>query len=150
MKKTIMFRMTPERAAELGQPVTKGYGYALRPVEIDTDTLTPAAAFIAEHITATYIVDEDRDKIGIRAVAGFTMRERDIASRVSREMIDAMSEAYGPIYNDDPMRIDEITFPVYGRNHKSPEEVIEITAKQLYKNGAVKLVASNGEEFCYA
>ena len=148
MKKEIRFRMTRERAAENGFTVRPRYEFGLVPCEIDTDSMTPAAAWIAEHITATYVVDEWRDKIGISAFAGFSMAERDRKSgRMSEEDIMRYAEAYGDMYTKDPIREDEITFPIYGRTYKRPEDVIERVAEELKRNGCVILKAANGDIF---
>ena len=146
MKKTINVRMTNARAAEMGLPTNPGFSTALRPVEMDTDALTPAAAWIVDHITATYIVDEARDVIGIRAVSGQTMMERDIAAGRDPESVRAFSESYGDVYTTKRMKT-EITFPVYGTKFTRPEEVIETTVRELIANGAALLESENGDTF---
>lgn len=145
MKKTINMRTTSERAKEYGCNPRREL--ALIPVDVDTDMMTPAAAWIAEHITATYVMDEWRDKIGISAIAGFTMQERDQRKGMSPDNIKAYANAYGEKYTSEPMNIDEITFPIYGRSFSRPEDVIEHAARELKQNGAVRLVSANGDEF---
>lgn len=145
MKKTINMRTTSERAKEYGfNPLRE---LALVPVDVDTDLMSPAAAWIAEHITATYVMDELRDKIGISAIAGFSMMERDKRKGMSPENVKAYAAAYGDKYTSEPMKIDEISFPIYGRSFSRPEDAIEHAARELKQNGAVRLVAANGDEF---
>lgn len=146
MKKTIRIRMTNERCMEITGMRGKG-DLALPEVEIDMGMLSPPARFIAEHITATYVIDELRDVIGISAISGFTMLERDRKAGKSEDYIKKFSRCYGPIYTDEPIRIDEITFPIYGKSFNRPEDVIEDSARQLINAGAVKLVAKNGDVF---
>lgn len=148
MKKTIMFRMTNDMAAKIGHPANPGFGLALRPMEIETENMTPAAAWIAEHITATYVVDEWRDKIGITAVAGSSMKDRDEARGVNADEIAKLSSAWGDAYTA-PIKLPEITFPIYGKSHKRPEDVIEQTAKELQMHGCASLIASNGDSYTF-
>lgn len=145
MKKTINMRTTSERAKEYGFNPRRDL--ALIPVGVDTDLMTPAAAWIAVHITATYIMDELRDKIGISAIAGFSMQERDQRKGMNPDNIKAYANAYGVKYTTELMKIDEISFPVYGRSFSRPEDVIESVVNELRKSGAVRLVAANGDEF---
>ena len=144
MTKIINVRMTPSRAAEMGQPLHPGFDLALRPVEIDTDTMTAAAAWIVEHITATYVVDEARDTIDINAVSALSMQERDIAAGMDIAAVNAYANAYGDVYTTDRIKT-KITFPIYGKRFSRPEEVIESTVRELITNGAVRLEAANGD-----
>ena len=146
MKKTINIRMTNARAAELGQPTNPGFQTALRPMELDTDSMSPAAAWIVDHITSTYIVDEARDVIGIRAVSGQTMMERDIAAGRSPETVRAFAEGYGDVYTTQHMKT-EIAFPIYGKRFARPEEVIEYVVRELIAAGAATLESDNGDTF---
>lgn len=146
MKKTVNVRMTGTRAAEMGLPLHPGFDLALRPVEMDTDSMTPAAAWIVNHITATYVVDEVRDVIGIKAVSGLTMKERDASAGRDPSAVRAYSDAYGEVYTTNPMKID-VTFPVYGNRFRRPEDVIESTVRELIANGAVSLESENGDTF---
>lgn len=146
MKKTIRIRMTNERCEEITGERGR-YDLALPEVEIDLDALTPAARWIAEHITSTYVIDEYRDVIGIKAIAGFTMAERDRRAGKSEEYVKRFSETYGNVYAVDPMTITEISFPIYGKRMKRPEDVIEFAVNELRANGAVKLVHRNGNEY---
>ena len=146
MKKTINIRMTNARAAELGLPTNPGFQTALRPMELDTDTMTPAAAWIVDHITSTYVVDEVRDKIGIRAVSALTMMQRDIAAGRSPETVRAFAEGYGDVYTTQKMKT-EITFPIYGKSFRRPEEVIESVVRDWIAAGAASLEAANGDTF---
>ena len=145
--KTIWFRMTAKRARELGQPTMASLG--LRPVEIDLDALSPLARWIADHITATYVVDEYRDKIDITAIAGFSMAERDRRNGKSPEYVAAFSNAYGDDYAIKPVT-EDVTFPIFGNTYNRPEAVIEQVAGELIRAGAVTLRASNGEEYAIA
>lgn len=147
MKKQIRIRMTRERANEMGVEIRPGYVMGLVPVEMDLDAMTPAAAWIAQHITSTYVIDELRDQNGIAAIAGFSMMERDKAAGKSEECISAKAKGYLEYYTTKPMRIDEITFPIYGRAQKRPEDVIETTVDELRRAGAVRLEARNGDTF---
>ena len=148
MKKTINMRAANERAKEYGFNPRREL--ALVPVDVDTNLMPPAAAWIAEHITATYVMDELRDKIGISAIAGFSMQERDQRKGMSPENVKAYAAAYGDKYTSEPMKIDEISFPIYGRSFSRPEDVIESVVNELRKSGAVRLVAANGGEFVLA
>ena len=54
-------------------------------------------------------------------------------------------------YAKDPMRIIEISFPIFGSamsGTRTPEDVIEIAYQQLVDGGTVRFKARNGEEFC--
>lgn len=147
MKKTINIRMTHRVAETLGFETISGCPVFLLPVEIDLDAMTPAGRWIAEHITSTYVVDEYRDKIGISATAGFSMAERDRRAGRSDEYVNSYARCYGDKYTTDPMKIDEITFPLLSNPTARPESVIETAAAELKRNGAVKLTARNGDEF---
>lgn len=144
MKREINVRMTAERAAALEAPIRAGYTWAMRPMQLDTEAMTPAAAWIAQHIDATYINDELLHHIGIRAVSGQSMAERDRQAGRSEDYIARMTEGYGETYAAEPMTV-MITFPVYGRRHQRPEDVIEETVAELRKAGAAKLIADNGD-----
>ena len=144
MKKTIRIRMTNQRASEYG--FNSGYELVLAPIELDLDVMSPGARWIAEHITATYIIDELEDVIDIIAVASFSMAERDRRQGKSKEYIDGKIKMFGDFYTD-PIKSQQITFPIFGKRIKTPEEVIEITYRELVEGGAAKLVARNGDEF---
>ena len=148
MKKSINIRMTYRAAHAHGIALGKnGTNTLLAAVEIDLDTMTPAGRWIAEHITSTYVVDEYRDKIGISATAGFSMMERDRRAWKSDEYVNRYARCFGDYYTTKPMKIDEITFPIYSNPDAIPESVIEATARELKQNGAVKLTARNGDEY---
>ena len=143
MKKIIYMTMTNERARQFGYTPRGDLAHA--PVDIDLDALSPLARWIAEHITATRVYDEVRDVIPVYAVAGFSMAERDRRAGRSDKYIASMTRCYERLYTD-PMRTD-ISFPIYGRGQKRPEDVIEVTARELTQNGAVCLVDRlTGEE----
>ena len=135
MKKEIMMRMTAARAMELGfQPTTQ---LVMAPVEIDLDKLSPAARWLAEQITATYVTDEVRDRIPVVAVAGFSMKERDMKAGMPTEKVERFEKMYGDDYTS-PMETP-VTFPIYG--HKTtlcPEDVLEGAVFTLQQDGAVK------------
>ena len=137
MKKTIYMTMTSERARERG--FDPHLSLAHIPVEIELDALTPVARWIAEHITATRVLDEARDIIHVYAIAGFSMAERDRRAGRTEEYVNRMTERYGDYYTQ-AMRTDGISFPIYGRSHHRPEDVIEQTARELAQSGAVRLV----------
>lgn len=155
MEKTILMRMTAKRAEETGAPMRTGFGTAMRPVTLNLEEMTPAAAWIAQHITATYVIDELRDRIGIAAIAGFSMMQRDMNdwryqhSDDFRAMVESRKNAYGADYTDAPMRIDEITFPVYGSQFSRPEDVIECVARELESAGAIRLESKNGDNYVF-
>lgn len=144
MKKTIRMQMTNQRASEYG--FNSGYELVLAPIELDLDVMSPGARWIAEHITATYIMDEVRDIIGIKAVASFSMAERDRRKGKSKEYVDKRIQKIGEFYTD-PIELSQIKFPIFGQRIKTPEEVIEVTYQELIEGGAAKLVARNGDEF---
>lgn len=143
MKKSIRMRMTSDVARKLGyQPL---HGLFLGPVEIDLDTMTPLARWIAEHITATYIVDEVEDRIPIIARAGFSRADLDRQNGVPEERIAHLHHCYGEIYAS-PIEITP-TFPILSVRER-PESVIEKTARELVENGAVRLYdRDSGDEF---
>lgn len=145
MKKTIRIKMTNDRCEQLTGRRGRA-DLALPEVEIDLDTLTPAARWIAEHITSTSIMDEARDRIDITGVAGFSMAERDRAAGKAEEDIKRLSEAFGEYYSSAPMKTS-VSFPVYGKAFQRPEDVIEATAEELRQNGVVQLIAGNGDRF---
>lgn len=155
MEKTIFMRMTAKRAEETGAPMRPGYGTAMRPVTLNLETMTPPAAWIAQHITATYVVDELRDRIGIAAVAGFSMMQRDMNdwryehSADFRAMVESRKNAYGADYTDAPMRIDEITFPIYDSQFSRPEDVIERAARELESVGSIRLESRDGDAYVF-
>ena len=135
MKKEIIMRMTASRAKELGFHSTTEL--VMAPVEIDLDKLSPAARWLAEQITATYVTDELRDRIPVVAVAGFSMKERDIKAGMPIEKVERFEKMYGEAYTS-PMET-WVTFPIYG--HKTtlfPEDVLEGAVFTLQQNGAVK------------
>lgn len=145
MTKEIGMRMTNERAKELGFSSTKSLVFA--PVKIDLDSLSPAARWIAEHINATYVIDEARDHCSIVAESTVSMGERDRASGKSDEYVGSLARAYGDAYTTDPMTTP-VTFPIFGRGFRSPELVIEETVRQLRNAGAGRIfVPASGEEF---
>ena len=144
MKKTIYMTMTNERARQLGYTPRGDLAHA--PIEIDLDALSPLARWIAEHITATRVYDEVRDVIPVYAVSGFSMAERDRRAGKTEAYIENMTKVYQEYYTR-PMRTDGISFPIYGRREKRPEDVIEETARELAFCGAVRLVdRMTGEE----
>lgn len=141
MKKQIRIAVSHSKAKSLGIPHTSPKG-VVSPFDIDLDDLTPAARFVAEHITATYIKDEYTDKIPVTAVAGFTMAERDKANGKSEEDIASLSRAYGTYYDTDRMTM-RITFPFYGNHIKRPEDVIEEAVRQCISAGTVEFKSGN-------
>ena len=144
MKKSIRMRMTPDMARKLGYQPLHG-GLCIAPVEIDLDAMTPLARWIAEHITATYILDEAEDRIPIIAQAGFSRADLDRQNGVSEERIDHLHHCYGDIYTS-PIEITP-TFPLLSARER-PEDVIEKTARQLAANGAARLYDRDaGDEF---
>ena len=79
------------------------------------------------------------------------MAERDRKAGKSEDYITKVSLAYGDRYAKDPMRIINISFPVFGSamsGTRTPEDVIEIAYQQLIDAGTVRFKAMNGEEFC--
>lgn len=148
MKKSIRMRMTAEKAKEYGYKPVHDLGVGA--VEVDLDKLSEGARWIAEHISATYVIDEVSDRIDIKAVSDITMEERDRKKGVSEEKIAAFKRMYGSLYSEDKLAIDEISFPILSAskyNINTPEGVIEKTYKELCDCGAKKLVAKSGEEF---
>lgn len=148
-KRRIRIRMTKKRASEFGFVTARSL--AIVPVDIDLSLLSPGARWIAEHITATYVDDEYFDKIDISAFASFSMAERDRKAGKSEDYITKMSLAYGDRYAKDPMRIINISFPIFGSamsGTRTPEDVIEIAYQELVDGGTVRFKARNGDEFC--
>ena len=141
--KTINFRTTNDYAREHGfQPKRD---LALIPLAVNLDSLSPAARWIAEHITSTYVMDEARDRIDIIAESVFSMKERDIAKGVSAEKISRTEKAYGAVYAEEKMTLRP-TFPIVGNRFKTPEAVLEETAAQLAANGAARIYSSNNKK----
>ena len=144
MKKSIRMRMTPDAAKKHGFQPQHG-GLFIGHVEIDLDTMTPLARWIAEHITATYIVDEVEDQIPIIAQAGFSRADLDRRNGVAEERIEHLHHCYGEIYAS-PIEITP-TFPILSARER-PESVIEQTARELAANGAARLYdRDSGDEF---
>lgn len=141
MKKQIRIAVSHAKAKALGIQHTSPKG-VVAPFEIDLDELTPAARFVTEHITATYIKDEYTDKIPVIAVAGFTMAERDRANGKSEKDIVSFSRAYGSYYDADRMTM-RISFPFYGNHMKRPEDVIEEAVRQCISAGTVEFKSGN-------
>ena len=121
MKKTIRIRMTSATAEKLGYD--SRFELCIAPVEVDTEALSAPAAYIVDHVTSTYVIDEYFDKIDLAAVAGFSMMERDkqdwkySASEDFRDKVAAFAAAYGDEYTTKPMRIP-VTFPIYSDSIK--------------------------------
>lgn len=139
MKKEIRIAVTHTKAKALGIPHTSTRG-VVSPFEIDLESLTPAARWVAEHITATYILDEYTDKNPIQAVAGFTMAERDRASGKSEEYIASFTRAYGSYYTEERMKIP-VSFPFYGNHMNRPEDVIEEAVRQCVAAGTAQFTS---------
>lgn len=144
MKKSINMKMTNARAMELGY--TPHRDIALVPVEIDLDILTPAARWIAEHITSTHVMDEARDIMPVFAEDSMTIIERERAKGHSDEStIRFLGED-----NVNQRYHQPITFPVYGKKHNRPEDVLEEAVKQIVSGGARRIYIPNtDEEFCF-
>lgn len=136
MKKTIRIATSNPKAKELGIPCRSSHG-VVAPFEVDLELLSPAARFVAEHITATYIKDEYTDKIPVMAIAGFTMAERDRAKGLPESDIASFTKAYGEFYAKDRMTM-RISFPYYGKHMKRPEDVIEEAVRQCVSSGTTQ------------
>lgn len=136
MKKSIRIAVSNPKAKALGIPCRSTRG-VVAPFDVDLDALTPAARFVAEHITATYVMDEYTDKIPVMAVAGFTMAERDRAAGKSEEYISSFARGYGAFYDQDRMTM-QISFPFYGMSMERPEDVIEEAVRQCIASGTVE------------
>lgn len=139
MIKTIRIATTCAKAKELHIPCRSSRG-VVAPFEIDLESLSPAARFVAEHITATYIKDEYTDKINVTAVAGFTMAERDRKRGKSEEYISSFSRCYGAYYDKDHMTM-KVSFPFFGKHMKRPEDVIEEAVRQCIAAGTIQFRA---------
>lgn len=144
MKKPIRMRMTPDMAKKIGYQPQHG-GLFIGPVDVDIDTMTPIARWIAEHITATYIVDDVEDQIPIIAQAGFSRADLDRQNGVTEDRIEHLHHCYGEIYTS-PIEITP-TFPILSARER-PEDVIEQTARELAANGAARLYdRESGDEY---
>ena len=145
MKKEIYFRMTTQAALQYGFPIPNVDAFSrsvlrLRPLEVDTEELSPVARWLAENITSTYITDDYLHKCTIVAIAGFTQKERDEKNgTISKERIENFCTYY-PEYARDPMH-ELISFPILGWRLPTPKAVLEETARQLIDIGAVKLIS---------
>lgn len=146
MTKEIRILMTAEKARSYGY--TGNHELVLVPVDIDLDSLSPAARWIAEHITATRVLDEWRDRMPIIAEDSMTRLERDRASGKPEEKIRFCARAFGRMYTEEKDRFP-ITFPIYGRQYSRPEEVIETTAKEVAAAKAGRMYVPFTEEFCF-
>ena len=142
MKKLIRARMTSDAARKLGYAPAHG-GLFIGPVEVDLDAMTPAARWIAEHVTATYVVDEVEDQIPVVARARFSREDEDRRRGTTEERIARLRECYGHYYTD-PIEI-EITFPIYTGKERA-EEIFEEVARQLTQNGARSLYVPGTDE----
>ena len=86
------------------------------------------------------------DQIPIIAQAGYSRADLDRQNGVSEERIEHLHHCYGEIYSS-PIEITP-TFPIYGRSHHRPEDVIEQTARELAANGAARLYdRDSGDEY---
>lgn len=140
MKKTIAMRATATRAREAGYEPRRST-LVMLPIEVDLEALTPAAKWMAEHINATYVVDEILNDCNIYAESTQTMQARDRAWGMEEDMVKKYAEAYESIYTDNLMRV-RVTFPILSR--QTPEALLEETIKQLVSAGAARIIS--GEE----
>lgn len=131
--KQIYMRATSQRAKEAG--FAPAHDLAMIPVMVDLDKLSPAARWIAEQITATYVTDELLHKCMIVAESGMSMADRDRAKGVSEAMIERRAKAWDDAYTDK-MTI-HVTFPIL--NRQPPEQVIEAAVSQLVHAGTARL-----------
>lgn len=138
--KLIYMRATSKRAREAG--FTPSHDLAMIPVMVDLDKLTPAARWLADHITATYVTDEGIHSCLITAEAGFSMADRDRAKGVSEAMIARKTEAWEEVYTS--RMTTPVTFSILSR--QTPEEVIETAVTQLIDAGTVRLISPRTRE----
>lgn len=134
MTKTIRMRATAARGKEAGFSFASPLG--LLPVDVNLSVLSAPARWIAEHVTATYVVDEYSDQCAIIAESAQTMEQRDRAKGMDESRIATFAAFYGKGYTENKMR-EHVTFPIL--NKQAPEEVFETVVKQLVQAGAVKL-----------
>ena len=147
--KEIRMRMTIARAEEMGFQISQHlWDFVIAPVKIHMEKLSPAARWLAENITSTYVADELLDRIPVLAVAGFSMKTRDQGKGMAVERIARLERMYGDAYTS-PMEMP-MTFPIYGHALKSPEDVLERAVQNLREQGAVKLrlYKSYGDAAC--
>lgn len=138
MKKTIRMKATYQRAVKEGySPSTP---FSLPPVEVDLEALSPAARWIAERITATYVVDEWRDHCHIICEAGFSMAERDRAKGKSDDYIAKRTAAWEDYYATQKMKM-ELCFGTLG--YQKPEAVIEKAVQEAIDAGTAKFLWKN-------
>lgn len=144
MKKEIWFAMSRNKAHEYNLALNGDLKMA--PLEVEMEKLSPAARFIAEHITATRVYDEVRDVIDVWAESKFARADIDREAGKSEDYIKGMSSAYEDIYTKEKIRI-KVSFPVYGNKHSCPEDVIEETITQLRNAGCARMFSESGDEY---
>ena len=137
MKKKIWMRATASKAREYGYAA--GAAATMIEVEVDLDALTPAARWIAEHVTATYIKDEHLHKCKIVAECGWSMAERDRANGVTESLIQQRSEYLGEAYTARMQAGIADRFPTLSSNPETPEKVFEALVRDLHADNVVAL-----------
>lgn len=136
--KTIRFRTSTDKASAIGKPCRSSAGVML-PLEVNLSAMSPAAAWVAGHITSTYVADEVTDKCNVYAESGDSMADRDRKAGKSEKDIESMAKCYGDDYTSAKMRI-RVTFPYYGKRMLCPEEVIEEAVEQCIKAGTKRFI----------
>lgn len=138
MKKTVRMKTTYQRAVKEGY--SPSAHFSLLPMEVDLETLSPAARWIAERITATYVVDEWRDRCHIICEAGFSMAGRDRAKGKSDDYIAKRTVAWEDYYAVQKMRTN-LSFGTLG--FQKPEAVLEDAVQEAIDAGTVKFLWKN-------
>ena len=142
MTKDIRIVMTNAKCYDLTGLISNGRA-AMPTVSVELDGMSPEARFLAEHITATRIVDEYIDHIDVKAVSSMSMADRDRAKGRSEEYIRKYIDAYGEKYTK-PME-ECVSFPIYGNRYNSYSELFEDVVRECRYCGAVKFVTNSGE-----
>lgn len=133
MIKKIRMRATAQIARDLGYNPHREQ--AMVEVNIDLDKLSLIARWLAEHVTATYIVDDYIDRIGIKAVDRFSDKDVDVLCGKPKEYIEQQERLWGEWYS----KKHEIwvSFPIWSSG--IPENIFERVAKQLINSKTAEL-----------
>lgn len=133
MIKKIRMRTTAQISRDLGYNPHREQ--TMVEVNIDLDKLSLTARWLAEHVTATYIVDEYIDRIGIKAVDRFSDKDIDVLRGKPKEYIEQQEYLWGKWY----LKKHEIwvSFPIWSSG--VPENVFERAAQQLINAKAAEL-----------
>lgn len=143
MKKKIRMLMTSAKAIDLGlHPHSEK---VLAPVEVELDDLSPCARWIAEHITATAIIDEVTDQCHILLESDFSRMELDRQEGVSEEELQRRWEFLGNSYTAPRASIPFNCALVLGRSI-TPVCVFEALALQAKGSGAARMIC-DGDSF---